>query len=222
MDRIIREVIEIELHPNIINREVGFSLSRWRKPLICDLREWKQVLNENMMPSDGPLKWAISSRSSLPTHLLSLTCLKVSQDPFPYSSLWSAPFPSTFVPQTIYISPPVPSLVTSGLKLEIACFSQPLFLKFYISPLIPSLVTSAPKMETSCFSEPLFLRFYISPYFPALLLQPYRWRQHVSLKCWLRPMKPHGAQTRDEQQVSVCSLKVILEGKSHSLLVPCK
>jgi hypothetical protein len=70
MDKINREMIEIELHPNI-SREDGFSLSRWWKPLICDLREWKQDLKKNMMPSNGPWKGPISLiLHSLPSHLL--------------------------------------------------------------------------------------------------------------------------------------------------------
>jgi hypothetical protein len=39
MDRIVREAIEIELHPNNINREVGFCLSKSWKPLICSLKK---------------------------------------------------------------------------------------------------------------------------------------------------------------------------------------
>jgi hypothetical protein len=50
MDRIIREAIEIKLHPNNMNREDGFSLSRSWKPLINNLREWKQALTKNMTP----------------------------------------------------------------------------------------------------------------------------------------------------------------------------
>jgi hypothetical protein len=50
MDQIIREAIEIELHPNIINREDDSSLSRSWKPLICDLREHKPAPIKNTTP----------------------------------------------------------------------------------------------------------------------------------------------------------------------------
>jgi hypothetical protein len=39
MDRIIREAIEIELHPNNMNREDGFCHSKTWKPLICSLKK---------------------------------------------------------------------------------------------------------------------------------------------------------------------------------------
>jgi predicted GIY-YIG superfamily endonuclease len=39
MDRIISEAIEIELHPNNMNREVGFCLGKSWKPLICSIKK---------------------------------------------------------------------------------------------------------------------------------------------------------------------------------------
>jgi hypothetical protein len=44
MDHIIREVTEIELHTDNVNKECGFSLSRSWKPLICDQKEEKKAL----------------------------------------------------------------------------------------------------------------------------------------------------------------------------------
>jgi hypothetical protein len=42
MDQIIREMIEIELHPNNMNRADGFCLSKPWKPLICSLKDCRQ------------------------------------------------------------------------------------------------------------------------------------------------------------------------------------
>jgi hypothetical protein len=38
MDQMVREAVEIELHPNNMNRDVGFCLSKSWTPLICFLK----------------------------------------------------------------------------------------------------------------------------------------------------------------------------------------
>jgi hypothetical protein len=66
MDRIIRKAIEIELHPNNINREDGFYVSRSRKPLIRNLREQHIVSKQEHGAIRWALKRAISFSQSTP------------------------------------------------------------------------------------------------------------------------------------------------------------
>jgi hypothetical protein len=49
MDRIFREAITIELHPDNMNGEDGSSLSRAWKPFIRDLKEWRQFHAEEFI-----------------------------------------------------------------------------------------------------------------------------------------------------------------------------
>jgi len=47
MDWITREVIEIELHPNFMNRENGLVLCRPWKPLCQSLKEQRNLPHED-------------------------------------------------------------------------------------------------------------------------------------------------------------------------------
>lgn len=53
MDQIIREAIE--LHPDIMNKEDGFSLSRLWKPLICRMKAGvvKSIVCTSTQPSSA-------------------------------------------------------------------------------------------------------------------------------------------------------------------------
>jgi hypothetical protein len=86
VDRIIREALEIELHPYNMNKEEGFCLSKSWKALICTLKY--------------PGKWTPSQTSWVPLH-------EASFSPYPCRASMAALHTQFSTENTVTSNPPL-------------------------------------------------------------------------------------------------------------------
>jgi hypothetical protein len=121
MDRIIREVTEIELHPNnMMNREDGFCLAKSWKPLICSLRDRRKPPSR-----DSRSGFSVGPRKSVHSNIRMDTPHLRSQGPpsdrcfYPHIIMQSS--------RLIYL-PPASMLIScstySTLEMEATCSSE--------------------------------------------------------------------------------------------------